>query len=81
MVQLNLVAAMCPVRLYDIVDPMVSSELLVKSKFKFFWFDWTGWTVVSIGLSGFIAIDFTGSMIQGPQGPIGCIGYIGVWIL
>ena len=27
-------------------------------------FDWTGWTVGSIGLSGFIAIDSTGSMIQ-----------------
>ena len=38
MVQLNLVAAMCPVGLYDLVDPVVSSELLVKSKFKFFCF-------------------------------------------
>ena len=38
MVQLNLVAAMCPVGLYDIVDPVVSSQLLVKSEFKFFCF-------------------------------------------
>ena len=49
MVQLNLVAAMCPVGLYDLVDPVVSSELLVKSKFKFFWFaEFFG----SIGLGG-----------------------------
>ena len=33
MVQLNLVAAMCPVGLYDLVDPVVSSELLVNSEF------------------------------------------------
>ena len=35
MVELNLVAAMCPVGLYYLVDPVVSSELLVKSEFKF----------------------------------------------
>ena len=69
MVQLNLVAVMCPVGLYDIVDPVVSSVLLVKLELNFLfcrilWFDWTGWTVGSIGLSGFIAIDSTGSMIQ-----------------
>ena len=56
--------------LYYLVDPVVSSEVLVKSRVKFFlfcwilWFDWTGWTVGSIGLSGFVAIDSTGSMIQ-----------------
>ena len=57
MVQLNLVAVMCPVGLYDIVDPVVSSVLLVKLELNFLfcrilWFDWTGWTVGSIGLSG-----------------------------
>ena len=35
MVQLNLVAAMCPVGLYYLVDPVVSSHLLVKLEFKF----------------------------------------------
>ena len=30
---------------------------------RILWFDWTGWTVGSIGLSGFIAIDSTGFMI------------------
>ena len=49
MVQLNLVAAMCPVGLYDLVDPVVSSELLVKQQFKFFCFaEFCG----SIGLGG-----------------------------
>ena len=31
---------------------------------RILWFDWTGWTFGSIGLSGFIAIDSTGSMKQ-----------------
>ena len=49
MVQLSLVTAMCPVGLYDIVDPVVSSVLLVKSELKFFWFaEFCG----SIGLGG-----------------------------
>ena len=49
MVQLNLVAAMCPVGLYDIVDPAISSELWVKSDFKLFCFaEFCG----SIGLGG-----------------------------
>ena len=53
--QLNLVAAMWPMGLYDLVDPVVSSELLVNSEFfvspnfvvRLDWvdgqFDWTQW--------------------------------------
>ena len=49
MVQLNLVAAMCLVGLYDLVDPVVLSVLLVESEFKFFCFaEFCG----SIGLGG-----------------------------